>query len=115
MFRVLISIFMVALLSLPTFAADKPGRYASIVVDADTLEIVHARQIDELRYPASLTKVMTLYLAFDALNTGTLKLNEPVRVSANAARTPPTKLRPSRRADHYSRKPHSSYSRKKRQ
>ena len=83
---------MVALLSLPTFAADKPGRYASIVVDADTLEIVHARQIDELRYPASLTKVMTLYLAFDALNTGTLKLNEPVRVSANAARTPPTKL-----------------------
>ena len=58
----------------------------------DRLEIVHARQIDELRYPASLTKVMTLYLTFDALNTGTLKLNDPIRVSANAARTPPTKL-----------------------
>jgi len=67
-------------------------RYASIVVDADTLEIVHARQIDEARYPASLTKVMTLYLTFDALNAGTLKLNEPVRVSAKAARTAPTNL-----------------------
>jgi len=92
MLRVLISIFVAALLSLPTFAADKPRRYASIVVDADTLEIVHARQIDEMRYPASLTKVMTLYLTFDAINAGVLKLNEPVRVSANAARTPPTKL-----------------------
>ena len=71
---------------------DKPRRYASIVVDADTLEIIHARQIDELRYPASLTKVMTLYLTFDALNAGTLKLDEPVLVSANAARTPPSKL-----------------------
>ena len=73
-------------------AADAPARYASIVVDADTLEIVHARQIDEMRYPASLTKAMTLYLTFDALNAGTLKLNEPVSVSAIAARTPPTKL-----------------------
>ncbi len=72
------------------FAAER--RYASIIVDADTLEIIHARQIDEARYPASLTKVMTLYLTFDALNAGTLKLNEPVRVSANAARTPPSKL-----------------------
>jgi len=92
MLRLLISFVVVVLFSLPTFAAEKPRRYASIVVDADTLEIVHARQIDELRYPASLTKVMTLYLAFDALNAGIIKLNEPVRVSANAARTAPTKL-----------------------
>jgi D-alanyl-D-alanine carboxypeptidase len=92
MLRLLISIIALALLSLSAAAADSSGRYASIVVDADTLEIIHARQIDEMRYPASLTKVMTLYLAFDALNAGTLTLNEPVRVSANAARTPPTKL-----------------------
>ena len=92
MLRMLISFIAVASMSLPAIAADSPRRYASIVVDADTLEIVHARQIDELRYPASLTKVMTLYLTFDALNTGTLKLNDPIRVSANAARTPPTKL-----------------------
>jgi len=92
MLRMLISIVVTALLSLSAFAGDSPRRYASIVVDADTLEIIHARQIDDMRYPASLTKVMTLYLAFDALNAGTLFLNEPVRVSTNAARTAPTKL-----------------------
>jgi len=90
MFRaVIISMLLWAFASL-SFASER--RYASIVVDADTLEIIHARQIDELRYPASLTKVMTLYLTFDALNAGTLKLNEPVRVSKIAAQTAPTKL-----------------------
>lgn len=64
-------------------------RYASIVVDADTHEIIHARQVDGARYPASLTKVMTLYLTFDALNAGTLKINEPMTVSRHAASTPP--------------------------
>ena len=92
MMRVLISFLLFLMLSYPAMSAESPRRYASIVVDADTLEIIHARQIDEMRYPASLTKVMTLYLTFDALNTGTLKLNEPIRVSANAARTPPSKL-----------------------
>jgi len=43
------------------------GRYASIIVDADTLDVVHARQIDAPRYPASLTKVMTLHLVFREL------------------------------------------------
>lgn len=92
MLRMLISFMLAFVLGGASFAADAPRRYASIVVDADTLEIIHARQIDEVRYPASLTKAMTLYLTFDALNAGTLKLNEPIRVSANAARTPPTKL-----------------------
>ena len=92
MLRVLILFILAMMLSAPSFAADAPRRYASIVVDADTLEIIHARQIDETRYPASLTKVMTLYLTFDALNAGTLKLNEPVHISRTAALTPPTKL-----------------------
>lgn len=86
---VLISLLLWAFCA-PVLAAER--RYASIVVDADTLEIVHARQIDELRYPASLTKVMTLYLTFDALNAGTLHLKEPIRVSRTAAKTPPSKL-----------------------
>ena len=68
------------------------GRYASIIVDADTLDVVHARQIDAPRYPASLTKVMTLHLVFDALDAGTLTLGERVKVSHTAARTPPVKL-----------------------
>jgi len=72
--------------------AQAQNRYASIIVDADRLDVIHARQIDETRYPASLTKVMTLHLVFDALDAGTLKLNEQIVVSRNAARTPPVKL-----------------------
>ena len=68
------------------------GRYASIIVDADTLDVIHARQIDAPRFPASLTKVMTLHLVFDALDAGTLKLGERVKVSPNAAKTRPVKL-----------------------
>jgi len=73
-------------------AAKTPGRYASIVVDADTLDIIHARQIDELRYPASLTKVMTLYLTFDAIDRGELRLEEKLITSKTAAATPPVGL-----------------------
>lgn len=68
------------------------NRYASIIVDADSLDIIHARQIDAPRYPASLTKVMTLHLVFDALDAGTLTLGEQVKVSRKAASTPPVKL-----------------------
>ena len=68
------------------------GRYASIVVDAHNLDIIHARQIDELRYPASLTKIMTLALTFDALESGTVTLSTPLPVSHFAAATPPGKL-----------------------
>jgi D-alanyl-D-alanine carboxypeptidase len=68
------------------------GRYGSIVVDADSLEIIHARQIDAQRYPASLTKLMTLYLTFDALDSGQLKLTQNLPVSRKAQNTPPGKL-----------------------
>ena len=91
--RILISIWLwciIATVSTTSRAmAESEGRYASIVVDADSLEIIHARQIDELRFPASLTKVMTLYLTFDAINRGEIKLDEKLIVSGNAARTPP--------------------------
>ena len=67
-------------------------RYASIILDADTLDILHARNIDSPRYPASMTKVMTLHLVFDALDRGELSLHEKVKVSREAARTPPVEL-----------------------
>lgn len=73
-------------------AKQPDGRYGSIVVDSDTLEIVHARQIDAQRYPASLTKLMTLYLTFDALNSGQLTLDQKLSISRNAQNTPPSKL-----------------------
>lgn len=72
--------------------SSEPNRYASIIIDSDSQEILHARKIDDARYPASLTKMMALYLTFDALNRGEIRLNESMGISANAARTPPVKL-----------------------
>lgn len=68
-------------------------KYAAFVMDADTGEILHERNADETRYPASLTKVMTLYLLFDAINAGEVKLTDKMTVSKNAAAQPPSNLK----------------------
>ncbi|HEX6957868.1 MAG TPA: D-alanyl-D-alanine carboxypeptidase [Ferrovibrio sp.] len=62
--------------------------YSAIVVDADDGKVLHAYKPDAPRYPASLTKMMTLYLAFDALKAGRLKLNQKLPISAHAAAQP---------------------------
>ena len=67
-------------------------RYAAMVVDGHTGRILYSRNGDKLRYPASLTKVMTLYLLFDYMEAGKLKLRSRLVVSANAAKQPPSKL-----------------------
>ena len=67
-------------------------RYAAIVVDAETGEVLFARHADSRRYPASITKVMTLYLTFEALSEGRVKLDDVITVSARAASQPPSKL-----------------------
>jgi D-alanyl-D-alanine carboxypeptidase len=67
-------------------------RTASMVVDFDTGAILHAANADAAVYPASLTKTMTLYLLFEALRDGKLKLDTPLPVSAAAASMPPTRL-----------------------
>lgn len=67
-------------------------KYAAIVVDANTGEVLYAKRADALRYPASITKVMTLYLAFEAISEGRLKPTDLITVSARAASQPPTKL-----------------------
>ncbi len=67
-------------------------RYAAIVVDAASGEVLFARRADSPRYPASITKVMTLYMAFDALQTGKIKLTDVITVSPRAASQPPSKL-----------------------
>jgi len=74
------------------YSPDVEGRYASIAVDADSREILHAREIDALRYPASLTKMMSLFIVFDAIEAGRIKLDDRMTVSANAAAQPPVKL-----------------------
>jgi D-alanyl-D-alanine carboxypeptidase (penicillin-binding protein 5/6) len=64
----------------------------AIVMDAKTGEILYAERADSPRYPASVTKVMTFYLAFEALAAGRLHLDDRVEVSPLAAAQPPTKL-----------------------
>ena len=67
-------------------------RYASIVVDVATGEVLHGSNADATRYPASLTKIMTIYLLFEALETGRISKNTPIPISAKAAAEPPSKL-----------------------
>lgn len=71
--------------------ADQP-KYAGMVVDAKTGEVLYAKNADSPRYPASITKVMTLYLVFEALSSGKLKLEDRVVFSPHAAAQSPSKL-----------------------
>src|SRR5215218_3697960 len=68
------------------------SKYASIVVDAKSGEVLYQKRADSPRYPASITKVMTLYLTFEALSAGKIKLDDPVLFSPRAAAQSPTKL-----------------------
>jgi len=68
------------------------SRYAAIVVDAGTGEVLFARHADSRRYPASVTKMMTLYLVFEALEKGSATLDDVLTVSPLAASQPPSKL-----------------------
>lgn len=65
---------------------------AAMVLDAYTGKILYSANIDEPRYPASITKVMTLYLLFEKLKDGRIRLGTELKVSANAAAAQPSKL-----------------------
>lgn len=67
-------------------------KYASIVVDAETGKVLRARYANKKLHPASLTKIMTLYMVFDALSTGQLKLTDRIPISKHANGMEPSKL-----------------------
>jgi D-alanyl-D-alanine carboxypeptidase len=71
---------------------DSSAGYADIVIDAETGQVLHATNPDSLRHPASLTKMMTLYLTFQALESGRLSLNQTLPISTNASEQSPSKL-----------------------
>jgi D-alanyl-D-alanine carboxypeptidase len=81
----------VAALSL-SGVAEATDRYAAIVVDARTQEVLLDDQADEARFPASLTKMMTLYMLFDAVERGEVQLTTRLPVSRRASRMPATRL-----------------------
>lgn len=67
-------------------------RYAAIIVHADSGEVLHSAHANAPRYPASLTKMMTLYLLFDAMEQGLMTLDTAMPVSAHAASMPQTNI-----------------------
>jgi D-alanyl-D-alanine carboxypeptidase len=76
----------------PAAAATYEPRYAAIVVDANTGDLLHDANADSTRHPASLTKIMTLYLLFERLEAGRLTLDSKMTASEHATEQAPTKL-----------------------
>ncbi len=93
--RFAIGLFIIALigLSLPLKAQAKGNPlYASVVMDAETGMILHQRYADRKLHPASLAKMMTLLMAFEAIDNGTLSLRDRVVISRHANSMIPSKL-----------------------
>jgi D-alanyl-D-alanine carboxypeptidase len=108
-----VSVFAIAVTAIPATARHTPhhgvhhGRhehdsvkhessytppYAAIVLDANSGKVLHSDKADELRHPASLTKIMTLYLLFEKLDAGKIRLDSQLPVSEHASAQAPTKL-----------------------
>ncbi len=85
----LLAVTVLALLP-PLQANSAP--YAAMVIDARTGEVLHSRNADTRLHPASLTKMMTLYIAFEAVENGEISLDSMVTISRKAANEPPSKL-----------------------
>lgn len=68
------------------------SKYAAILVDAGNREVLYANGADLIRHPASITKIMTLFLAFDEIDAGRLKLADRVPISRFAASQRPSRL-----------------------
>ncbi len=90
--RVVIALIAVLFATLATTSGANAAKYAGVVIDAKTGKVLYSEDADSLRYPASLTKMMTLYLTFEALESGRISLNSKVPISKNAAKEPPSKL-----------------------
>jgi D-alanyl-D-alanine carboxypeptidase len=100
--RVLAAYFAVSLIGLAAASADDADakakksapapNYASIVVDGKTGKVLYQSNADSRRYPASLTKMMTLYLLFEAMERNEMTLTTRLKVTERAAAQPPSKL-----------------------
>ncbi len=83
-------VLVLSLMLLAATAGAAP--YAAFVMDARTGEVLHSRNADTRLYPASLTKMMTLYLVFNEIESGRMSLDQKITISRNAASEPPSKL-----------------------
>lgn len=90
--RILIPVLALLVVSLAALPAQANPKYAAYVWDTNTGEVLFERNAEEPRFPASLTKIMTLYMVFEALEAGRISLASPIPVSENAAAEVPSKL-----------------------
>lgn len=88
----MLAVLLVIAFLLQAPAAHANPKYASIVIDADTNTVLHESHADATRYPASLTKMMTLYMLFKAMDQGKITLDTKMPVSARAASMPQTNI-----------------------
>ena len=88
----LLAIAVAALLTGGISQRAEAAKYAAIVIEEDSGKVLFSRSADSLRYPASLTKIMTLYLVFEELASGRLKMDSRIKVSRLAAGRSPSKL-----------------------
>ena len=70
----------------------QPDHYSALVVDADSGTVLYEKNAESIRYPASLTKMMTLYLTFDAIKRGDLDFEDKLQVSEKASNQPQTNI-----------------------
>lgn len=91
-FLLVIALFAVSFLTVIDGQAANLRKYAGIVVDAKTGKTLYSYAADSKRYPASVAKVMTLYIVFEELEAGRLTLNSKLKVSKYAASAVPSKL-----------------------
>ena len=80
------AVLATALFSLPAAAGP------ALLFDPSSSTVLYAEDVDQVWHPASLTKLMTAYVAFKALQEGKLKLDQELTVSESAFKTPPSKL-----------------------
>lgn len=89
-FGLLVILLFVTLFGISIRADAAP--YAAMVIDARSGEVLHSRNADTRLHPASLTKMMTLYVVFDAVRRGEVTMDSKFRISKHAASEPPSKL-----------------------
>ena len=89
-----IKILILSLFFISSFYFNKPsyGKYASIIMNEKSGKVYHSINADTRNYPASLTKIMTIYMIFEKLKNKKIKMNTKLKVSKRASRQPPSKL-----------------------
>ncbi len=92
MYHRLLKLLYAGLFTIVFAASAHAAPYAAMVIDARTGEVIHSRNADSRLHPASLTKMMTLYVTFEAIRMGEISLDKKIKISRKAAAEPPSKL-----------------------